>query len=98
MINLSQGFQHEPAFLRKVLCHLHKTASAVRDTVPQDDLQGLGQVARQGIAHLDRRSQIGSSTGQHRDKISPGVRSAGEEQAYPWPSWGGVIPRRNNSS
>ena len=46
MIDLPQSFQDVTAFGGKVWRDFYEAASAVSETVAQDDLQRLGQVAR----------------------------------------------------
>src|SRR5204862_434259 len=53
-VSAAQLLQHITAFLGKVLGHLHKLASCMRDAISQDHLEFFGRIARKGIAHLDR--------------------------------------------
>ena len=46
----------------------------------QDRVELARDVARQAIAHLDRRGKISISACEHRGKILPGMTHAGEEQ------------------
>ena len=46
------------ALVGEVHRHVHKLPASVGQAVAQDGLEGFGQVAGQGIAHLDRRTKL----------------------------------------
>ena len=60
----AQRLQHIPAFRRKVRRHFYELTPAVRQTVGDDGPQLRGHVAREGVAHLDGRAQLGGSLPQ----------------------------------
>jgi hypothetical protein len=58
----------------------HELPAAMGQTVGQDDPQRLEHVARQGVAHLDRRPQLGGALLEQIEQVLARVLVPGEEQ------------------
>src|ERR1019366_6166545 len=96
----AQAFQHELALLGKVGRHLHKAPPGMSVTVSQEDFQflgQLGQVARQGITHLNRRREPLSPLGQHAGEVLSRMLPPREEQRDAPPLAGGHNPAGEQS-
>src|SRR5207302_5711279 len=83
LVDLPQLLQHITAFLGKVLGHLDKLAPSMRDAISQDHLKFLGRIARKGVAHLDRWTQLRGPLRQHLCQVLPGMLAAREKQCDP---------------
>jgi hypothetical protein len=87
-IDRGEAFQHVTALLGKARHHLDVAAPSVRITMSHEDLERLrqlGQVARQGVTHLDGRRQALGPLGQHPGEILPRVLPSREEHHDPLP-------------
>ncbi len=69
--------------LRKTIVHVDELPPGMGQAVGQDRLQFARQVARQGIAHLDRRRQLRSTELEHPGQILTRVLAAAKEQGHP---------------
>lgn len=83
MVDLPQCFQDVLTFIGKVVGHLDKIPSAVRETICQQGLELLGGIARQGVTHLDRWIKTMLSPGQKGRQVFSGVFAAGAEYGDP---------------
>jgi hypothetical protein len=79
-IHLAQRLENVPTFRGKAWRDLHDLPARVRETMPEHHREGLGEIARQRIAHLDRRPQIRGAFGQDAREILSGVPMAREEE------------------
>jgi hypothetical protein len=61
------------------------------EAMAQNHFQTLGQIARQCIAHLDRRPQFSRTPREHGREVLSGVPAAREKQCNPL-----SLSRRNN--
>ena len=82
-VNHREGFQKIAARLGKTIVHVHELPPGVGQAIRQDRLQLARQVARQGIAHLDRRRQLRGTVLEHLGQILTRVPTAAEEQGHP---------------
>ena len=90
-IHLAQRLEHVATLGRKTRRDLHKPAPRVRETIPEDHRQRLRQIPREGIAHLDRRPELGRPRGEHVREIFARVPAAGQKERDALP-----LPRRDD--
>jgi hypothetical protein len=69
-----------PAFVGEIGRHLDEPAAAMRQAMAEDDRERLGEIARTGIGHLDRRPELGRPLGQHRGEFFTNMLAAGEQE------------------
>ncbi|HEY7309258.1 MAG TPA: hypothetical protein VH643_07885 [Gemmataceae bacterium] len=82
-VHHGEGFEQVAARLGEAIVDVHELPPGMRQAMGQDRLQLARQVARQGIAHLDRRRQFRGAELEHRGQVLAGVPAAAEEQGYP---------------
>ncbi len=82
-VNHGERFEQVAALLRKTIVHVDELPPGMGQAVGQDRLQFARQVARQGIAHLDRRRQLRSTELEHPGQILTRVLAAAKEQGHP---------------
>ena len=80
MIHLSQRVDDIQTFIGKMLGYIDKIASAMGKAVRQQSVELFGTVARQAIAHLDRRIETRLTPGQEASQVFTGVVAAGMEE------------------
>jgi hypothetical protein len=78
-------FQHVAALVGKAVVHVDELASCMSQAVRQDGLQFARPIARQRIAHLDRRRQFRRATLKHVFKIFARMFRAAKKQCNPAP-------------
>ncbi len=81
-VDLAQGVEHVPAFLGKARGHTHKLPPAMDEAVSENRGELLAGVAREGVAHLDRRRQVLVPLAQQRGQVFPGVPPARKKQRH----------------
>ena len=75
--------QHDAHFLGEAARHFDKVAASVNNALAQHRLTVVRGVAREAVAHLQRRRQIRRTTLEHLGEVLAGVPGAGEEQGDP---------------
>ena len=82
-VDHGQRFEQVAARLGKAIVHVHELPPGMGQAVGHDRLQLARQVARQGIAHLDRRRQLRRAVLEHLGQVLARVPAAAEEQGHP---------------
>src|SRR5580700_5872327 len=79
-VDEGESLEDEAALDGVVVELVDDLASAVGDAVGVDDLVTHGQVAGEGVAHLDGRREVCGALVEHEGEVFAGVFSAGEEE------------------
>ena len=80
VINLGESFQDIVALLWKMLDQLDEVSPTVDEAVGQDGLELFGEIATEGIAHLDRWIEAVLPGGQDLGDIFAGMPAPGKKQ------------------
>jgi hypothetical protein len=91
-IDVAQRFEHVPAFRRKARRDLHEFAPGVGEAMAEDDCEGLRQIARQRIAHLNRGPSAAARWASTCARFSPAWRWPVKNRAMRCPSRVEMIP------
>src|SRR5712691_11917032 len=79
-IDVAQRLEDVAALLGKIRRDVDDMPAGMTETVGEHDREGLRDIARQGIAHLNRRLEAGRPLREHSREIFARVPAAGEIQ------------------
>ena len=82
-IHFTQGLEHMTTLRGKARRHVHESAPRMGEAIPEDHLQRFRQIARQRVAHLNRRPEIGRPLRENASEVLARMTTASQKQGDP---------------